>query len=335
MSFVETVKEIVSSSGPITPQEIREVIKKDHREFYGTPAHVENVKRGHYKDVDHAVLAQIYNIAGTNRCFNCDKSSKPMKVSLATEAASPVLRSMKPNRSQANVSWPGRAIGYDGKIRDILENADTYHRAYYKANTFRGPSLYFHHRALETRQEPSSLAHLEYIYATLSAWGMHRMGRKGSKMQSFDVFRQSIELVKDRIAEAQRFDLREMNEHGWDCLEEIFRGVKVMASGTTLVGNSKVMHHMLPNIIPPIDREYTLWFTRGNTNLKNDLDYEWQVMKDIISKVFIPVACDGGFRAMADRWMARKQEYPWDTSYLKIVDNLIIGLKNRENAGRN
>lgn len=154
------------------------------------------------------------------------------------------------------------------------------------------------------------------------------MGRGGSKMQSFDVFRQSIEPLHKKIADAQQFDFREMNEQKWAPLEEIFYGINVMASGTTIVGNSKVMHHMLPNIVPPIDREYTLWFLRGNTNIRNDLAYEWQLMKAIISDFFIPVASDSGFKVMADRWMAKRDEYPWDTSYLKIVDNLIIGSKN-------
>lgn len=30
-------------------------------------------------------------------------------------------------------------------------------------------------------------------------------------------------------------------------------GYKIMASGTTIVGNLKVMAHMIPNIIAPID----------------------------------------------------------------------------------
>ena len=98
-----------------------------------------------------------------------------------------------------------------------------------------------------------------------------------------------------------------------------------MASRTSLVGNSKVMHQMLPNIVPPIDRSYTLRYLRGHTNVKNDLNYEWQLMKDIISNFFIPVASDKKLDAKAGEWMAAKDKYPWDTSLFKIVDNLLIG----------
>ncbi len=231
------------------------------------------------------------------------------------------------HRSLSRKVRPGEVIQYENKVKDILVNAEKYHHAYYKVEIFHGPSLYFHQRALGTRHEPRSLTHLEYVYATLSSWGMHRMGKGGSKMQSFVTFRRSIEPLLGRISEAQRFDLQEMNSQKWALLKEIFQSINVMASGTSLVGNSKVMHHMLPNIVPPIDREYTLRYLRGNTNIKNDLDHEWELMKGIISYFFTPIASDKEFEQKAGKWMAKSSEYPWDTSILKIVDNLVISSK--------
>lgn len=163
---------------------------------------------------------------------------------------------------------------YDDRVRDLLANAGAYHAAYYRADAFGGPSLYFHLRALETRNAPNAVAHLEYVYATLASWGMHRMGRGGSKMLSFETFRASVAPVKDRILHAQGFAPFAMDEERWAVLKEIFHGVHVMASGTMLVGNTKVMHHMMPNIVPPIDRAYTLRFLRGNTNIRNEPDQE-------------------------------------------------------------
>jgi hypothetical protein len=132
-------------------------------------------------------------------------------------------------------------------------------------------------------------------------------------------------LLKDKIAKAQKLDLRKMDAGGWSLLQSIFQGIKVMVSGTSLVGNSKVMHHMLPNIVAPIDREYTLRYLRGTTNISNDLDTEWQIMREIISDFFIPIACDADFVFKASKWIASRDEYPWDTSILKVMDNLVIG----------
>jgi hypothetical protein len=260
-----------------------------------------------------------------NKSFYCDTSEKPMKISLVQEDVS-----LPPTTKQSHKLPSGRIghtkkIKYEGKIIDILENAEKYHSDYYKAETFHGPSLYFHQRALETRQNPLSIIHLEYVYATLSSWGMHRMGERGSKMQGFDTFRRSILALKSRISEAQKFAFCDMNDSKWTTIEEIFKGINVMASGTSLVGNSKVMHHMLPNIVPPIDREYTLQYLRGNKNIKNDLDNEWQLMKEILSYFFMPIVLDAEFVLKGSGWMMNSKLYPWDTSILKIVDNLLIG----------
>ena len=144
-------------------------------------------------------------------------------------------------------------------------------------------------------------------------------------MQPFRTFRQSVESLRHRIAQAQQFTPHSMNSSEWDVLNAVFRGIKVMASGTSLVGNSKVMHHMIPNIVPPIDREYTLRYLRGNSTISNDLDLEWTIMKEIISDFFIPIICDAEYNVKASEWMASQTQYPWDTSLLKVVDNLVIG----------
>ena len=151
------------------------------------------------------------------------------------------------------------------------------------------------------------------------------MGTGGSKMRPFSAFRASIEPIQDEIAKAQGLAPSAMNEAGWTLLKGIFQTIRIMASGTSLVGNSKVMHHMLPNIVPPIDREYTLRYVCGNTNIANDLDKEWQTMRDLIAGFFVPVATDVAFAAKARGWISDAGAYPWDTSVMKVIDNLLIG----------
>ena len=143
---------------------------------------------------------------------------------------------------------------FEQQIADILANAETYHRAYYQAERFGGPSLHFHRRSLATRSPEVTEQHLEYVYATLASWGMHRMGKGGSKMQDFGTFCHSVAPFRGRIALAQKFNLSAMTNHDWDTIKEVFCGIRIMATETRLVGNSKVMHHMMPNVVPPIDR---------------------------------------------------------------------------------
>ncbi len=91
MTFTESVKTVLQNSeAPITPQEIREIIKKEYPQFYGTQSHVSNVEKGNYNNLDHALLAQIYNLVKTNESFFCDKNYKPLKVSLMTNDIEPI-----------------------------------------------------------------------------------------------------------------------------------------------------------------------------------------------------------------------------------------------------
>lgn len=75
----------------------------------------------------------------------------------------------------------------------------------------------------------------------------------------------------------------------------------------------------------PSHREYTLRYLCGNTNIANDLDKEWKTMMEIIGGFFIPVATEVAFAAKAARWIADTGAYPWDTSVIKVIDNLLIG----------
>ena len=95
-----------------------------------------------------------------------------------------------------------------------------------------------------------------------------------------------------------------------------------MATGTSIVGNSKVMAHMMPNIIAPVDRAYTLRYLKEH--VKNGLEYEWPLMRRIIKKFFISVAKDREFITRSTHWMEERENYPWDTSPMKIIDNLTI-----------
>lgn len=86
MTFTDTVKQILKAETlPMTPQEIRDKIKAQYPEFYGTESHKNNVERGNYQNIDHALLAQIYSLVRMNDSFFCDKAYKPMKVSLTTD----------------------------------------------------------------------------------------------------------------------------------------------------------------------------------------------------------------------------------------------------------
>ena len=221
------------------------------------------------------------------------------------------------------IRWIDRDLS--SKVSRILRNAERYHKDYYSAGVFGGPSLYFHRRAIGLAGEVSELSQIELIYAVLTSWGMHRMGASGSKMQPFETFQKSVVSVREDIQSLRKITPEKLSSSDWLALERVFKGIKVMASGTTIVGNSKVIAHLLPALVAPVDREYTMNYLFGSTMFENGLDREWEWMRKILAEFFYPIALDQAFQKKAKSWLGDSKNYPWDTSILKIIDNLVIG----------
>jgi hypothetical protein len=90
MKFVDVLRSILRQNPEgLTPQQIRDIVKSEYRSLYGTETHQRNVDKGHYKDLDHALLAQIYVVARQTSDVNADKSTKPITLSLVDALESP------------------------------------------------------------------------------------------------------------------------------------------------------------------------------------------------------------------------------------------------------
>jgi hypothetical protein len=214
--------------------------------------------------------------------------------------------------------------GIQIQLRGLIDRAVEAHEHYYASEVFSGPSLYFHHRALDSAEAGDLHSFAEYAYAVLASWGMHRMGRGGAKMRAFEEFRGSLAGVWPLLRDLRAAAPVSMDAATWDGLERAFRSIRCMATGTSLVGNSKVLAHAIPNLVPPIDREYTLRYLRGGTHVANNIDSEWRLCRTILSEFFYPAVQDPQLSPRLQAWLTA--EYPWNTSSLKIVDNLVIGI---------
>ena len=95
-----------------------------------------------------------------------------------------------------------------------------------------------------------------------------------------------------------------------------------MKSGSNLVGNSKVMHHLLPDLIPPIDRSHSLKFFYGNMNIAKD---ETELFIECVEN-FLKIA-----RSVND--LATFPLTGFNTSIPKIIDNAIMGFIMKEAQG--
>jgi hypothetical protein len=77
-------------------------------------------------------------------------------------------------------------------VAELIAEFDGCCDVFDRANLFTGPSAYFHSKTLALLGQHASAgdalldaAFLESLYATLTAWGMHRMGPGGAKLVEF------------------------------------------------------------------------------------------------------------------------------------------------------
>ena len=208
----------------------------------------------------------------------------------------------------------------------LLRSLDAAHEAYYRSEIFDGPSFCFHAKSLNAARDGDLQRFAECSYAMLVSWGMHRMGRGGPKMLEFEKFEAALTQVWPTAMDLNGRQPDDLSVTDWDALEAIFRGLRCMATGTSLVAHSKVMAHLIPELVAPVDREYTLTFLFGRKDIDNRIDREWQMLKGALQGFFYPIRRESAFEEHATAWLADRERFRWDTSRLKIVDNLIIGL---------
>ena len=158
--------------------------------------------------------------------------------------------------------------------------------------TFGGPSIYFHNRAIEySYWEFLSVRHLEYVYATLVSWGMHRMGNTKTKLFDFNAFcleiwRNKAFLEHCRYLSIDKLTILEFNELLPKLVTLCF-SMKLSVSDSKIVANTKALAHILPNLIPPMDRRYTISFFYGDSASMNlSIDKEQAIFHSVMGELF-------------------------------------------------
>ena len=98
------------------------------------------------------------------------------------------------------------------------------------------------------------------LYQTLLAWGI---GQRASKLVSLAEFSQALEACCPRLAslDALVIDLLESNDDTWlSDVWQLISSLHIVKNETNLVPCTKALHHLLPNLIVPMDREFTRTF---------------------------------------------------------------------------
>jgi len=220
---------------------------------------------------------------------------------------------------------------FDDQKSRLLAALDALHSEYSQAEESDWPSLYFHLRSLEAARAKNFQQFAECAYAMLVSW---QMNSNNAKMRPFDEFRSSLRLIWTKALQLQEKTPDTLGGWDWSSLKEVFWRIRCMKSGTSLVGNSKVMAHLIPSLIPPVDRRYTISFLFGSGDFTNGLEPEWKMLEQMLRNFFYPIAQSEAFQARAREWLSSSNPFRWDTSPLKLVDNLTMQLFRCHKCGK-
>ena len=217
----------------------------------------------------------------------------------------------------------------DERAAEIVDQFQESVNHFYSQQAFTGPSLYFHRKTIGRLHDHggagkaiASDRFVESVYATLTAWGMHRMGSRGAKLVEFNEFVTSLRSARDGIVELEGWGICDLPEtdaphvagHIWSLISS---GIEVSATKSRMVAGTKALHHFLPELVPPFDRQHTLRHFLGRKV------FGGAVRKNVFTDVFKCMARIGASQRSVITGLVGQDK--WNTSTSKVIDNAVVG----------
>lgn len=213
----------------------------------------------------------------------------------------------------------------DEKLLALTEGFGGYVRFFLEKQKFTGPCLYFHRKALNFNQTSGSVEAIDsdeffdHVYATLASWGMHRMGPGKTKLRELSEIRDSVRSQKENIKAIRLLKLTEIKTSEFENLSErvwtILDALRVSVAEAKIVANTKMLHHILPNLVPPMDRTYTFKFFYDRTVLSIDERPAFLEMYRRFHSLAVEKQAE----------IAGLLDSGWNSSITKVLDNAVMG----------
>ena len=184
----------------------------------------------------------------------------------------------------------------------------------------RSDQLEAHRRTIDLRRQhesPTSALNdatfIQSLYTTLQSWGI---GSRASILVPIDQFAQSLgcwsttfDALDDLTIDDPDLDV----DRAADLLWTLISGVDIVENKAKIVALSKTIHHILPDLLPPIDRAYTQEFFVLQSN-------EFQDQQEMAFRTIW-----SGFTDIARNTdPASFVGSGWRTSRTKVIDNAIV-----------
>ncbi len=179
----------------------------------------------------------------------------------------------------------------------------------YHSNTIR--------RRLELGSVSAALADdafLQSLYETLRAWGI---GIRGSRLLPLQQFKAALRNKEDDIESLERLMIDDVSLDAQTVsvqLWKLIRSLGIVDNIAVLVPCTKTLHHLLPDLVVPMDRRYTGDFFEWN-------DTEFQTRQHHLFEVAFENFVDVARAVNPVQYVGNG----WHTSRTKVLDNAVVG----------
>lgn len=175
------------------------------------------------------------------------------------------------------------------------------------------------HRLRELGSTEAALKDVSFqtgLYRTLEAWGI---GSRGSVLRPLPSFVAALGAKAEEIRDLEglTIDQRDLDVSSVaKKLAHLIQDLDIVDNKIRVVPGSKALHHLLPELVVPIDREYTQRF----------FDWPNSRFQKFPEKCFIEAFHVFARIARAANLSQYVGRSSWYTSRAKVIDNAVVGL---------
>ena len=156
---------------------------------------------------------------------------------------------------------------------------------------------------------------------------------RGAKLIDFTIFKDSITNLKNEIVALHQYKMHQVQPSQTESIlaniKSIFKEIHVTQNKSKIVGTSKLLHFLVPDLIMPIDRTYTMRFIYGHNKYSQEIAKEIHTFNDIFMQ----------FYNLTKKLSLTDQDIDglgWNTTIPKLIDNAIMGyvMRNQQSSNR-
>jgi len=215
-----------------------------------------------------------------------------------------------------------RADVVSQRVRELVDQFGRFVAAYDSRFPFTTEQLVAHRDTIALRRKAGSVSaavadplFVTTLRRTLVSWGLDK---RGSRLVKDTEFAERLRAALPEIIPMEQFkiDLDDLSDAVAPKMWTIINSLGVVENNAKIVAGTKTLHHLLPDLVPPMDRAWT-----GRFFGLHDPEWQGENQQHTFLRMyrhFIDIARATGVQ----RYVTGDG---WRTSRTKIVDNAVIG----------